>query len=441
MKARYLTFVICAVGGLSAVLQITPLRPVVHAGNGRRSRTGAVKSSAPASNESEQLAWSILTDAAEQADSGTLGTAGPRQWRSTCDLIKRACPSTTSALPLTAFVHHMAASQDGINPIPSTLRGDTVFFNKIAQPAVMQCDNTDCASGISFPVGSIIGRFAWLRIKSNSCPTFMAFDPARDVPTYNASKSVMIDTTNSCKADSRTMVVPLRHFFSVPISELNLPSFTTPHGVTLQTGDIAVVLGFHLIKKVKEATGQNNGWVWATFWWSSDPGISASSGDTGYPCSAPSRCPHNPNNLHEWSNYVMNVTSEPAGQEAFAPISNPYVDSPPKLRANCIVCHSFAMRPNATNAGYSGALTCGAQSATSINEDSLLNATGTYAESCNPHRVRTDSIWTIAANIPIPANAPIPQCSVKLCPMGQTIGVSSVSRDALNNSLSEAFKR
>jgi hypothetical protein len=378
--------------------------------------------------ENEQ-AWLMLAAAAKEFDSVPMGVALSK-WHSECEVFRFACPGFGGAIVRPSFMSahttrinayfesankqgRGAGAQDGSRqrgPVSYQSRdGDSIFFNDTAFKTTKACaenGRTGCASGVNFEPGSIVVRVAWMSIpRGASCPEVYTFDPANDTDTNGTSYPVLLDTGNCANPKNRKRKV-LDDFFHVPISvgqmlpagsdrltSGNLDSFRTREGVKLQDGDTAVILGFHAMLRDK------NTWHWATFWWSSDPKAGPSQ-LKGYPCALKVGCPFNPNAPNEWDHYVVATVSDPVSSTGtYTPITNPYLEPMRAASENCIICHTFAMLPRATNAGAHNSGQCGSQTPASMTLQALNDAADTYQNTWNPKRLETSQVWVLAEDL------------------------------------------
>jgi len=380
-------------------------------------------SAAPSPISDPDRAWSTLKKLAEDVHNDGLGsaTSGHVSWRSFCELIPGQCPENLSltteadirkatALQPFNLAHNFQQPSSTYGPDVQTTSFNSVFYNPIAEPLISACAKQNCIQGVSFPEGSIIGRFNWTPIEPNTCTKIVVFQKS-DVGSYIPDKVIVInsfddDQSNSCnKAGSP--VYPLREFLHVRRSQVTPDAFNTRFGPRL-TGknQIAVVLGFNLMEKVKlSQNGDGLDWVWSTFWWSVDPGVG---GRAGSSCKLPSPCPTNDlgeddikaGRAIDWSNYVMNFApSSMKPDDKFIAVSNPYLDGGSGIKSNCVVCHSFAMTPSKDGAGTPHGHLCGAQPAESMEPSLLTSTIKSYQTSemngCPVHaRVSTDMVWT-----------------------------------------------
>jgi hypothetical protein len=135
-------------------------------------------------------------------------------------------------------------------------------------------------------------------------------------------------------------VVPLKRFYSFALTAAeiaDLSSASSLAGVTLDTGDFAVLVAMHVTSK------ETPRWTWQTFWWTPDPEASPG-GDDRIPAVK-----------REFRNYAMctawSMNGPPESTTGTPDVCfNPYLETGltglDGTQSNCMTCHQLAAWPN-----------------------------------------------------------------------------------------------
>lgn len=302
-------------------------------------------------------------------------TGGFQTWQPRCEVIPGAC----GAGP---FLHAIV--------VPDT----SVWFNPAAAAYVRLIEATKGQPRtISFPNGSVIARPIWAIVKrgadlkpgdslnlpvySPSAVQFSPHNPGGSELWNFPHPAIDVGAAPCSPAQAAASRIPLGCFFHFNVTTATISRFQTDM-LNVNEGDMAVLLGFHLIVK------QGNQWRWATFWWQAQ----ASSG-AQYPCGANGQlCAGLPS---AWSRYVMAKVVLPSNPAAIVPPAmNPYIEGSTKNNANlnCAVCHSFAAQPMDPSVRSSESL--GAQGPSTLAQWSSSSAA--YLAQRTP----TDNVWSIS---------------------------------------------
>ncbi len=314
--------------------------------------------------------WGLFTIFVKEASGGF------QHWQPRCQLIRGAC----GAGPF-------------LNGI--VVPDNSVWFNQAASAYVQSLTSAgeQAAQSISFPEGSVIARPAWAIVKRGAFlrpgdrlnlpiynPAVVHFDPHNPAASQllNFPHPAIDIGNNACTARTKASgAIPLGCFFHFNVTAATADHFQTDM-LNVNAGDMAVLLGFHLIVK------QDGHWNWSTYWWQAQPSPGALP-----PCgSNRGFCGQIP---PAWTHYLMAKVSLPSQPSAIIPpVMNPYIEGPTanNVYLNCAVCHRFASQPMHPNVRSSTAL--GAQGPTTLTQWK------TSAAAYLSGREQTDNIWTIA---------------------------------------------
>jgi hypothetical protein len=225
------------------------------------------------------------------------------------------------------------------------------------------------------PSRSVNGSFGIPTVWTNS---IIYVDPSKTGTCSKSDYELATGPLNGAVVQER---VPLGCFYSLKVTEENRSSVES--GFVPSThpkpGDFIVLLGAHIIKKVKSR------WVWSTFWWTNRPSYSS----PAYPS-------YNDRPLiwdRRWGHYVMNTTEtalNAANQRSI--VFNPYIEGAGANPAvsNCILCHARA----AFNANVAVGESLGSPD---IDGELPAHATVDQDKTYFYETVRTDYLWSLVS--------------------------------------------
>ena len=205
------------------------------------------------------------------------------------------------------------------------------------------------ASGVEniaqFPRNAITIKTAWKIIHAGDCRSIEYWEPSAPNPPFDflgQPRSTLVIDSETLKNCPTTGVSPqyrVKDFFSIRISAQNLKSAMRMAGetVTLQPGDVIILVGLHMMTKELPSG------FWSTFWWSPD----------GVDLDDRSDMPEKLKRHSYWKHYVMRATiimenmRDPHGmanKHRSYSVFNPYIESMSLqgTQSNCIACHAAA---------------------------------------------------------------------------------------------------
>jgi hypothetical protein len=252
-----------------------------------------------------------------------------------------------------------------------------------------------------FESGSVVLKTTWARVpkEGGSINTYnpCVWKTIKDEHCSVTPVPVMVNTKKTaCTQGDYEYGVPISCFYSIQLTQ-NDADWANQH---INEKDGLVSIGFFFLPKagdylvltgVHVTTKETPDWVWATFWWSTDPAKDPKA--AGRPASI----------RREWRNFVMDTTlsaTTPTEEDGGPKICfNPYLElNLPHDGdiSNCLQCHSKAAyaspsaKVDAANGYDEGILARDGQSLS-------INPGHQYPDACYfNNRVTTDFLWTVA---------------------------------------------
>jgi hypothetical protein len=265
------------------------------------------------------------------------------------------------------------------------------FKISAAPPEEMEIDQ--------FPQGSIVVKSSWLRIDAGGA-TVCLWRPADAAASSKCQPLGMhelpvrpVDSSVPCEI-LPNQPIPTSCFYNIPVTHLNMAELS--RSMTVQPGDVLILVGLHVITK------EVADWVWSTFWWQTGPDAQGIAID-------------HPRNLFDfpWNNYAMDVTlsmETPHEKQSVSIIVSGKCH--PRGTPNAKICFNPYLEGNLTNGQYSNCMNCHKQAtfprlipepAGTVQRGYLSSDAQCFADK-KPPVIRVDYLWTLS---PTPIESPL----------------------------------
>jgi hypothetical protein len=245
-----------------------------------------------------------------------------------------------------------------------------------------------------FPLGSIVVKSSWLRIDGGGA-TVCLWRPVDTAASNECQPLGMhelsvrpVDSSIPCTI-AANQPIPTSCFYNIPVTRLNEAELS--RSMTVQPGDVLILVGLHVITK------EVGDWVWSTFWWQAGPDAQGNAID-------------HPMNLFRspWTNYAMEVTlsmETPREKQSVTVTGSGKCHS--RGTPNAKICFNPYLEGNLTNGQYSNCMNCHKQATfpriipepAGIVQRGYLGSDAQCFADKTPPVARLDYLWTLSPTV------------------------------------------